>query len=166
MLYRNILLVCLMAFFVYGCGSFFGDSYEDDVANDREILNEIIKENPILDSAVNAGHYFLPYSSESGRITGELNLAELGLNDSNFHLPKSVSKFRIVKTLLFASNEFTGLPSGIKEKNWEKVVAWFNRICNPSSETVAYLDKKMEGYGGPYWRDSQRCSDSIPGISQ
>lgn len=158
---RHISVLCLITLFTYGCGSFFGDSYEDDVANDREIVNEIIKANPILDSAVKAGHYFLPYSSESGRITGELNISELGLNDSNFYFPKSIRKFRKVKSLLFASNKFTDLPPGIRENNWESVAAWFNRICNPSSETVAYLDKLVIGYGGPNWRDSQRCSDSI-----
>ncbi len=157
-------MASMLVWSVYGCGSLFGDSYDEELANDRAIVDEIIKENPALQSSKDSGHNFLPYSSETGHITGWLNLDGLGLSDSNFYLPTSINNFKIVKFISFASNDFSELPVGTKNKNWERVVAWFNRICSPSSETVAYLDKMMAGFGGPYWRDSQHCDDTIPTI--
>ncbi len=94
----NILLVCLITLFIYGCGFLFGDSYEEDKNNDWKIVREIIAANPVLSSAIDSGHYFLPTDAEYGRITGELNLGGLGLNDSNFYFPASIRNFRIVKS--------------------------------------------------------------------
>ncbi len=47
----NILLVCLITLFIYGCGFLFGDSYEEDKNNDWKIVREIITANPVLRSA-------------------------------------------------------------------------------------------------------------------
>ena len=164
MLRLKIILVCLIVWSINGCGSPFGDSYDEDLANDLAIVKEIIKENPILQSAQDSGHYFLPMDTQYSRITGLLNLDGLDLNDSNFYLPKSINNFKLVKFLSFASNDFSDLPVGTKGKNWKRVVAWFNKICNPSSETVTYLDVLMKDFGGPYWRDSQHGNDSIPAV--
>ncbi len=161
----NTTIAVMFSVCIFGCGFLSDTSYEDDVANDRSILAEIIKANPVLDSALKAGHYFLPYSSESGQITGELDLHKLNLYDSNFYFPKSIRNFRRVKTVLLSSNNFTELPRGTLDANWSAVLVLGNKICHPSSETVAYLDKLMAGAPGGYWRDSQHCGDSIPAAS-
>src|SRR5690606_23979897 len=140
---------------ITGCGFFSDDSYDEDVASDRKILQEIIDANPILDSAVNAGHYFFPTGSETGKITGEINFTNLSLNDSNFIFPESIQQFRRVNSLYIAFNDFTDLPRGTMHKNWQKIVVLKNKICEASSETVAFLDKATEGSPGGYWRDSQ-----------
>ncbi len=161
----NTAFVFAFSLCLFGCGLFSDSSYEEDVLNDRSIVDEIIKANPVLDSAVQAGHYFLPYSSESGRITGNLDLSDLGLNDSNFYFPKSINDFKIVNQVNLIGNDFTDLPQGIHQKKWDVVLVLGNKMCNPSQETIDYLDSLMKGFPGGYWRDSQHCSDSIPAPS-
>lgn len=161
-MYLKQIILISISLNILGCGFMSDTSYDDDVASDRRIVEELIRVNPVLDSAVKAGHYFLPYNSESGRITGDLDLHNLNLNDSNFHFPMSVRNLRRVSTVLLSSNNFTDLPSGTRQKSWERVVVWDNEMCNPDQETIKYLDKLMEGYFGGYWRDSQRCNDSVP----
>jgi hypothetical protein len=159
---HSLLPLFFISAIIYGCGSLFDDSYEEELANDRKILQEIINANPVLDSAANHGHYFFTTSSETGRITGELNLIALNLNDSNFSFPKGIRNFKRINSLYIALNDFSDLPKGTRNKSWEKIVVMQNKICNPSSETVAYLDEVSKGSPGGYWRDTQRCSDSIP----
>jgi hypothetical protein len=159
----NILLLCLIASFINGCGFLSGDSYEEDFANDRKILLEILKVNPVLDS-VPGSHTFFVTDAEYNRATGTLDLGGLGLNDSNFFFPKNIQDFRLVKEVNLSRNDFTELPRGARLKNWRSVLILGNKICNPSSETVTYLNELMKGFGGPYWRDTQHCSDSVSAV--
>jgi hypothetical protein len=157
----KIILVILIGISVSRCGSLLGDSYDEDVANDRAILEEIIEINPILDS-VPTEHRFLSTDPESGKLSGDLILSGLGLNDSNFQFPKSIQNFRLINTAIIGSNNFIDLPNGIKNKNWSAILVHGNRMCQPSAETIDFLDKLMKGYPGGYWRDTQRCDDTIP----
>lgn len=158
--------VLLTTLCIYGCGEMFGDSYDADRENDWKIVREIIASNPVLDSAMDSGHYFLPTDAEYGRITGSLNLSGLGLNDSNFHFPRNIQNFKLVHSVLLSFNDFAELPAGTRQKKWKRVVVSANKICNPSQETIDYLDESLNGYIGGYWRDSQRCSDSLSEASQ
>jgi len=157
----NSIFAITLSASIFGCGFLSDSSYDEDAKNDRRILEEIIKANPVLDSAVNDGHSFLPTSSESMRITGDLDLRNLGLNDSNFHFPTSIRDFKLVNHVNLMSNNFTDLPQGTFIKKWEVVLVLGNKICNPPQETIDYLDDLMNGYPGGYWRDSQRCGESI-----
>lgn len=159
------LLIYLLAFFLFGCGIFNDNSYNEDLENDRKIINDIIEANPILQSARDSGYSFLQSDSETNRITAWLHLGGLNLNDSNFNFSKNISNLRLVKYLDIADNNFTDLPGGTRNKNWEKVDVWKNKICNPPLETINYLDKKSEGSLGGYWRNTQRCADTVPEFS-
>lgn len=160
----NTTMAILFSLCLFECSLFSDSSYDDDVANDRSILEEIIKSNPVLDSAVKAGHDFLPTSTESMQITGDLILSNLGLNNTNFHFPTSIHKFKIVNHANLMSNDFTDLPQGVYQRKWNVVLVLGNKMCKPSQETIDYLDNLMKSYPGGYWRDSQRCAESIPAV--
>lgn len=156
----KIVLAVIISLLLQGCGVIFSDSYEADAANDTEILQEIIKANPILDSVPESFRFFY-HSPEYGILQESFSLNGLGLNDSNFYFPKSIGKFRIIKTLYIYDNNFTELPRGCRYKNWEKIVLFRNKICNPSKSTIEYLDEKTRDNYGGYWLDQQICTDTI-----
>jgi hypothetical protein len=143
-----------------GCGMFnlFDDSYQKNVESDLRIVDEIINANPVLDSAKNAGHAFaVREAKDPSYLAGNLDLSGLGLNDSNFVFPSSISGFRIINVLSIGSNHFTKLPQGIKFGHWKAIWIIGNQICNPDTETIVYLDRVAGELSGK-WSTLQKCT--------
>lgn len=123
---------------------------QEVIDHDRAIAKTILDSNGL--TLPNSG---VPQDAE-GYIKF-FNVLNLGIK--SFSFPSIVKNFTAVDVVDFTNDSLTVLPKGIEQGKWKAIWLSGNKICNPDSATIKYLNQMVDGYKlGRDWQTTQKCS--------
>jgi len=122
---------------------------QEVIDHDRAVAKTILDSNEL--SLPNNG-----VQQDAEEYIQSFDLYNRGLK--TFHFPSVVKNFTAVNTVNFTNDSLTELPKGIEQGKWKAIWLTGNKICDPDSATIKYLDQIVDGYTlARDWRTTQKC---------